>query len=518
MNLFEILRDYREEVIKDWVQYLHTSVGERYSSEPLEELFITVSGAYDATSAVLMYNDFSKIDCHIEWIANARLHGGFGLSEVQTAYELFRVFVAPIFMRELKGEELQNAMEKLNNCLFYTITKYSNYFQSLHEKAIKDYATNLEGEVRNRTKELAESESKYRLLIEEINDGYFVNQDGIIVFANQTFCDLHGYALREVIGQPYLRFVAPDSIPYVKRLYSDRVVKVDAKEPYVYLRLHKDGRAFPTENKIKAITFQGRPAVAGLCRDITERIEMERRMREAERLAHIGQLTTSLAHEIRNPLSSVKMNIQILLRNKEFNGNDRRRMDIMAAEISRLERILEEMLDLACPLKLNPSSASINDIIDSCLEIMEVRIKDKNISLIKRYSKKLPYLFIDQDKVEQAIINIILNSVEALHKGGEIRIATSNGKENRGFIKVEILDNGPGIDPEDLPYVFDPFFSKKKRGTGLGLSNVKKIIEAHGGSVMINRGKPTGTYCILNIPLNEREMEGDERQKDTHYR
>ena len=255
-------------------------------------------------------------------------------------------------MQELKGIELLEALDRLNVCLSYTITRFSNYFQSLQEKQIRDYAQDLEHDVEKRTKELAESEAKYRVFIEEINDGYFVNQNGTIVFANQAFCDIHGYTLSEVIGEPYETFIAPESVAEVRRLYEARGVDKRARDLYTYYRLHKNGSKLPTENKVKLITYQGEIAAAGICRDITERTEMERRVRESERLAHIGKLTTSLAHEIRNPLSSVKMNIQILLKNVAFNGNDKRRMEIMATEISRLERVLAEMLDFARPLRL----------------------------------------------------------------------------------------------------------------------------------------------------------------------
>ena len=138
----------------------------------------------------------------------------------------------------------------------------------------------------------------------------------------------------------------------------------DAKDLYIYFRRHKNGNIFPTENKVKRIFYQGEYAVAGICRDITERVETERRIRESERLAHIGKLTTSLAHEIRNPLSSVKMNSQIILKKLRFDGNDKRRMEIIVHEISRLERILDEMLDFARPVKLNLKPLLIRHIID----------------------------------------------------------------------------------------------------------------------------------------------------------
>jgi len=193
VNLQSILKKYREQIINEWIDHLHSGVSERYKKRPLDELVITVTAAYDASCSVLLKNDFSKIACHIEWITKSRLQGGFSLSEVQNAYELFRVFLMPVLTNNLEGAQLSKAIDKLNQCLFYTVTRYSDYFQALHEKEIRDHAENLEQEVENRTKELAESEAKYRVLIEEINDGYFVNQNGNIIFANMAFCDIHGY-------------------------------------------------------------------------------------------------------------------------------------------------------------------------------------------------------------------------------------------------------------------------------------------------------------------------------------
>jgi len=201
VNLENILRKYRDQIIEEWIERLHSGSSERYRERPLDELRITVAGAYDASHAVLIHNDFSKIGCHIEWITKARLEGGFSLSEVQNAYELYRVLLLPALTKELKGPSLSKAIEQLNTCLFYTIRRYSNYFQSLHEREIKDHALKLEHQVANRTRELTESEAKYRVLVEEINDGYFVTQDGNIVFANKAFCNIHGYKPGEVVGR-----------------------------------------------------------------------------------------------------------------------------------------------------------------------------------------------------------------------------------------------------------------------------------------------------------------------------
>jgi PAS domain S-box-containing protein len=503
VDLVRILQKHRGHIIEEWVRSLHTGTSIRYRGRPLKELYITVSAAYDASCAVLTCNNFSMVDCHIEWITNIRLQGSFSLSEVQNAYEFFRTGLLPVLLKELKGPVLQDVLARLNTCLFYTITKFSDYFQSLHERQIKDYAQNLEGKVEKRTKELAESESKYRVLVEDINDGYFVNQNGIIVFANQAYCDLHGLTPHEMLGKSYTELVTPKSLPAVRRLYEKRMIGEDSEDMYIYFRRHRDGSSLPTENKVKRILYRGEYAVAGICRDITERIETEKRIRESERLAHIGKLTTSLAHEIRNPLSSVKMNIQIILKNTEFNGNDKRRMEIIASEISRLEGILNEMLDFARPVRLNLEPASINEVIDSCLEMMEAKIREKGIVIVKRYSKKIPFISVDHEKMEQAIINILLNSVEALPDRGRIEVTTKQTLRNSKAVKVEISDNGPGISISDLPYIFDPFFSNKKKGTGLGLSNVKKIIEAHGGAESVNLRKPQGIRFSFTVPFRE---------------
>ncbi len=503
MRVADILRGCREDIISEWAQRLQSEMGPRYGGRPKGELYITVAAAFDASYAVLVDRDYSMIDCHIRWITGLRLLGGFSLSEVQGAYEMFRKVVTPILTVKLRKRELQSALERVNECLYYTITRFSDNFQQLHEKQIREHAQDLEREVDKRTSELAESEAQYRVLVEDINDGYFVNQNGVIVFANKAFCDLHDYTMAEAIGRPYLDFIAPESRNEVRKLYQTRVARGIAQDLYMYFRRTRDGTALPTENKVKLIIYRGAKAAVGICRDITERVEMERKVRESESLAHIGQLTTSLAHEIRNPLSSVKMNIQILLKKIEFKGNDKRRMDIMTQEISRLERILTEMLDFAKPLRLDLKPASIRSVIASCLEMMTVRFQEKGIHVRRRFSRQIPDMLIDRDKIEQAIINVLQNSIDVLPEGGQIRITIKYGTGSGGRVKVEVEDNGPGIAEEDLPYVFDPFFSNKKKGTGLGLWNVKKVVEAHGGTVGVASKRTGGVHLSMTLPLGK---------------
>jgi signal transduction histidine kinase len=198
------------------------------------------------------------------------------------------------------------------------------------------------------------------------------------------------------------------------------------------------------------------------------------------------------------------MNSQIILKNQDFNGNDKRRMEIVVHEISRMERILDEMLDFARPVKLNMEPAAMESVIDNCLEILDARFREQGITVAKRYSMGLPKIPLDYEKMEQALFNVLLNAVEAFSEGGHIEVITKRLRRDGGAVQVEIADDGPGISAEDLPFVFDPFFSNKKKGTGLGLSIVNKIVEAHGGSSDVAQRKPHGTRVTLTIPVREK--------------
>ena len=514
MRIADILKSHREDVLQEWIRRLHTEVSAAYSAEKVETLFGTCSAAFDANFLALVDNDFSRVDLVVEDIGNFRSKAGFPLSDVQKAFELYRSVLLPAVVRESEASELTENLSRLNFCLSYTIHKFSDYFQGLSEKKIRDYAQTLEVMVEERTKELAESEDKYRTLVEEMRDGYCVNEGRRIIYANRAFCEMHGYRRREVVGRPYTDFIAPESRDEIERIYEKRVKGDETKEQYTYFRLHKDGSCLPTENRVNVVRYQGMVAALVICCDITERIRIEERIREAEQLAHIGHLTTSLAHEIRNPLSAAKMSIQMLLKSASFSGNDRRRLEILAHETSRLDKIVTEMLDFAKPIKFEFSPSSLVKLIESSLDILDARIKEKNISVTRKFPKSLPHVMIDSEKMEQALINIFLNSIEAVSDGGEISAVAGRQRGRSGGVRVEITDNGNGIPTEDLPFIFDPFFSKKTKGTGLGLANVKKIIEAHGGTIKASSRFPGGVSMSFVLP-REKEPAAVETRRPT---
>ncbi|MFH1116928.1 MAG: ATP-binding protein [Pseudomonadota bacterium] len=232
-----------------------------------------------------------------------------------------------------------------------------------------------------------------------------------------------------------------------------------------------------------------------------DRARLYEEMRQNERLASIGKLASILAHEIRNPLSSIKTNIQVLARKLDLEGFDKDRLDIAHTEIMRLERVLKEMLDFARPVQATKSAYVIDQVVDRCLELLKDGLKNAGIRVVRKKTRSKRTVMADNEKLQEALLNILLNAVDSMPDGGTLRISTRwslHGK--RRVATVEIRDTGMGIASAHLAKIFDPFFSTKTRGVGLGLTNVKNVIEVHGGSVEVESSVPGGTSFIITLP------------------
>ena len=361
----------------------------------------------------------------------------------------------------------------------------------------------LQAENRRVNADLKESEYKYQTLVEELSDGYFVLQNERIVFANQAFCRMHGYQPDEVRGQDFLRFVDPESRLEVAEVYQKTRQAMSVSHLFEYLRLTHEGASFSTEITAKTVSYEGKLLDIGICRDITARVEMERRVGEAERMAYIGRITTSLSHELRNPLSAVKLNLQILKKNHPFTDNNQRRIDIAVTEVMRLEGILKDLLDFAKPLQLQAGACRVNEMLAACLELLAPQFEQKQLTLIQTLAPDLPELQADSAKLSQAVINLLLNAFDASAQAGRIWVSTQFQVEGSApNIEISITDEGSGIAKKQLRQIFDPFFTTKVHGTGLGLTNVKRILDTHGGWLDVASRAPRGTCFRIHLPGN----------------
>ncbi len=493
---------HRADIIHQWQERLRTEVSEHYTKRSVAELRMTTGNACDAFCQALANDDYTPIHAFINDITKIRLDAGFPLADVQKAFELFRQIVIPIVIKESPPDLLCENIEAINKGLAYTIHRFSNHFQGMHETYLKEYAKRLEKDVAERTAELKDSEEQYRSLVEEISDGYLVLHKQAISLVNPAFCQMHDIEPKEALSQSFLDYVCPESRPVVSSMIKREITDDAAPEAFEYLRKKKDGTCLPTEINFKPSRFRGHEYHLCIVRDITKRVEMEKKSRELERMAYIGKLTASLSHEIRNPLSSVKMNLQILGKNHIFQGNDKKRLDISEREIQRLEGILKELLDFAKPVALQPAKTDINQIIHACVDLLELRIHKQNIRCDISTDETLPRVLADQGKVEQLVINLLLNAVESIKESGRIVVSTGTKEvDNNLFAFIRVQDNGKGISKEMFPQIYEPFYTTKTTGTGLGLANVKRIVEAHKGHVNVVEKKPGTAFEIL-LPLH----------------
>ena len=228
--------------------------------------------------------------------------------------------------------------------------------------------------------------------------------------------------------------------------------------------------------------------------------EYEQQIVRSSQLATAGKITAAMAHEIRNPLSSIKMMTQVLKARLSDKPEENHITQSLFQEIIRLERIVRDLTDLAKPSELFFSSYDMNEVLKEVFPIIEPKMLHRKIHLIKELQNPLPLVKTDKDRIKQVIWNLLLNAMESMPAGGAIKIS-SRVEEAPQRIEVIIEDEGHGIDEETLQKVFTPFFTTKPEGLGLGLSTSKEIVERHGGRLTVQKRGGKGVRTIVSLPI-----------------
>jgi signal transduction histidine kinase len=244
--------------------------------------------------------------------------------------------------------------------------------------------------------------------------------------------------------------------------------------------------------------------------DITEKKLREFQLRQAESLAALTNLSAGVAHEIKNPLTSIDIHIQLLNReiqkfdqdDSETTQNVRNFLTIVKEEIDRLNSIVQDFLFAVRPMSLNFSTENINDIITEMIDFLKYELVEAEIDIKLDLAKNMPGVVVDPKYLKQALLNLIKNSVEATESGGEIRVKTEVVGD--GDVAVYIIDNGEGIPEKIMDKIFEPYFTTRRSGTGLGLVIVYKIIKELGGVLTINSKVDEGTEVRVKLPVLER--------------
>ncbi len=235
--------------------------------------------------------------------------------------------------------------------------------------------------------------------------------------------------------------------------------------------------------------------------DITDRKKTEKDLIYAEQLSTSGKLARIIAHEVRNPLTNINLAINEL--EEELGGNDndsKLYFDLLKRNTSRIQSLIRDLLNTAKPRELKLKEGSINEVVRDTVKFVRDRMVLQDMTLNENYQEEMPLIKIDEDQLKVAILNLLLNAVEAMEPGkGILDIKTENG--HKDYIYIIINDNGKGIREEDIPKLFDPFFTRKKEGSGLGLTATKNIIHSHKGEIFVESKKGSGTTFMLRFPF-----------------
>jgi signal transduction histidine kinase len=230
----------------------------------------------------------------------------------------------------------------------------------------------------------------------------------------------------------------------------------------------------------------------------------QKKLIQAEKLASIGRMSASIAHEIRNPLTSVKLNIQKVGESPHLDEFEREHLALSEEGIRQIEKFIKELLNFARVTELNLEKFSLEQIFEESMKLLGNSVTKKKINLQKEISAELPPVKVDADKIRQVFLNILRNAIEAVEEGGEIKVVmTKDVSQKPPMIKVKITDNGCGIDEKYLETIFEPFFTTKPFGFGLGLANARKIIEQHGGIIKVHSKKGEGACFEILVPIGE---------------
>jgi two-component system sensor histidine kinase HydH len=270
--------------------------------------------------------------------------------------------------------------------------------------------------------------------------------------------------------------------------------------------LAQDGRSIPLQVSATLLhdedqTFLGHVL---LFKDLSEVQALRREIARNQRLASIGRLAAGVAHEIRNPLSSIKGFATYFKERYRENKDDQQTANIMIQEVERLNRVVGQLLEFAKPITISKRATSVDTVIKDSVRLIERQSTEKNIKIETAFSSVVKKIQVDRDRINQVLLNLYLNGIESMQDGGTLNVALSMNKE-RKWVIIKVTDNGSGIRKEDIAHIFDPYFTTKPSGTGLGLAIVHNIIDAHDGKMEVESSPGKGTTVTLFLPISNRD-------------
>ena len=228
--------------------------------------------------------------------------------------------------------------------------------------------------------------------------------------------------------------------------------------------------------------------------------EAEAAFRRSERLAALGQLSAGLAHELRNPLGTIKASAEVLLKQVSESEVAHELAGFISSEVDRTNSLVTRFLDFARPLKLRLKAADLTEVVDRAISQLERTTPRYDVTIYRNYSPDIPPFSFDAELIERVVYNLLLNAAQATPAGGAVTVKTRQVGDS---VEMSVIDRGSGIDPKLIENIFNPFFTTKPEGSGLGLAIVSKIVDEHGGKITVESEPEKGSVFRMYLPLRE---------------
>jgi len=367
------------------------------------------------------------------------------------------------------------------------------------ERQLETYREELEHNVKERTREIEETKQYLENLLENANDViYTLDTEQRFTYVNSKI-EAWGYRKDDLLGRPYLVLLSKRHRG--RRLKS--TLDIGAKQVYEVEVVTRTGE--PRAVMVSVSPLHGSEGailgVLGIARDMTETKKLEQRIRNSEQLASVGRLAAGVAHEINNPLGGI-LNCLYNLRKGTLSPSRQEEYRVsMEDGVRRVQKIVRQLLDFSQQHEPEFALTDINHVVDRVLVLTTHLFASNRIRLETGFGQGLPNVMVDRHMIEQVLMNLVLNAVQAMKDGGGLTIRTSVVE---GICLIEVRDTGSGIPPTVLPRIFDPFFTTKSEGegTGLGLSVSLGIVERHGGKILVDSEVGKGTTFTLCLPVS----------------
>ncbi len=380
---------------------------------------------------------------------------------------------------------------------------------------LEEYSGNLEDLVVKRTMELSASEQRHRELFENANDGIAViDKNGIIVDVNKRFYDIHGFGKNVLAGTHFGILEVKDN----EGEKEERMRRIQSGESFVYEATHykRDGSTILFEVSSKAINIGGELYIQSFYRDITEKKQLQGQLLQSQKMESVGTLTGGIAHDFNNIVAIILGHISLLNDSAGLDDKAKQRVRIIENSARKAGQIVSKLMSFSRTASFEILPVNLNNIIKDTVELCETMARSRKVAIKMETGDNIPHIHADSNQMEQVLMNLFVNAMDAMPDGGTIIVGTefveiernnhvhpllSSGK----YILIKVTDTGIGIPEEIKDKIFNPFFTTKGpgKGTGLGLAMVYGIVKEHKGVLNVKSKTGKGTTFEIYLPPSD---------------